>query len=344
MKKFYLLLITVMSFAAATAQTHFQPAFEGNGNDHMNIYIVESTIEGVNMEAGDEIAVFDGDVCAGVFVLTQAYIDGALGAINASKADSLTAGNGYIEGNTITFKLWDASELTEYDNVDITFVDPETGLEIAPLPFTVGASVFVRLNVDCTLTIQSDPIYTSASSGLEYMWVVSNSDWEVESLPSWLTVSSMTGTGDKVIRVNWTANTGASRTGNIIFSSTTCSGIKDTLMINQEGLLKSGQLINETVQLNDLEQKHISQIYPNPFKDRLEIEFTKLKGETIQIVLYDIQGKLIKKINREFSEGFNHLSWDANSGNGINVHPGIYLIQLKSNLRLETFKVICQGN
>ena len=127
MKKFYLFLALLVQFGALTAQTHFQPAFTGNGYDHMNIYIVESTIEGIPMEAGDEIAVFDGDICAGVFTLTGALTDGTIGLINASGADSTGAGNGYEEGNPISFKLWDDSEGTEYDNVEITFVDTARG-------------------------------------------------------------------------------------------------------------------------------------------------------------------------------------------------------------------------
>ena len=79
MKKFYLILALLWQLGNLAAQTHFQPAFEGNGQDHMNIYIVESMIEGADMQAGDEIAVFDGDVCAGVFVLTEPLVDNTLG-------------------------------------------------------------------------------------------------------------------------------------------------------------------------------------------------------------------------------------------------------------------------
>ena len=430
MKKFYLLLITVMSFAAATAQTHFQPAFEGNGYDHMNIYIVESTIEGMAMEVGDEIAVFDGDVCAGVFVLTQAYIDGALGAINASKADSLTAGNGYVEGNIISFKLWDASAMTEYDNVDIVFVDSETGLEIAPVPFTVGGTVFVRLKYQCILGLQYHTLSDSSSSGEQYMWVYSNTDWAVENLPSWLTVSPSSGTGNMVIKVSWSANTGEARIGDIVFG-TTCEGVKDTLTVNQEAvgcilglqyttidassssgeqymwvysntdwtvdqlpswltvnklsgtgnmvikvswsantgearsgdivfgtscegvsstltvnqesLQKSSYLLTGNLDLNDNKYAITSQVYPNPFRSSVTIEFLKEKEESVCLLFYDLQGKLIYKMDNCFKEGLNKLDWDSTDGNNNKVQPGMYIIQLQSDLRNETFKVIYQG-
>ncbi|WP_347841435.1 T9SS type A sorting domain-containing protein [uncultured Draconibacterium sp.] len=168
MKKLYLLLIALSLVTGVAAQSHFQPAFDGNGYDHMNIYLVEATIEGSAMQAGDEIAVFDGDICAGVFVLSEALIDSTIGFINASKADQDTSGaylsNGYTPGNELRFKLWDASEGTEYDNVDITFIDPDSGQETPPVPFTVGASVFVEVEYTYINDIGNTEVYTSIST------------------------------------------------------------------------------------------------------------------------------------------------------------------------------------
>ncbi|MDX8339288.1 T9SS type A sorting domain-containing protein [Draconibacterium sp. IB214405] len=167
MKKIYLLLITILLATGVGAQSHFTPAFEGNGYDHMNIYIVESIIEGMDMQTGDEIAVFDGDICAGVFMLTEPLIDSTLGFINASKADQDTSGaylgNGYEPGNTISFKLWDTSEGKEYDNVEITFIDPGNGLEVAAVSFTVGASVFVRLSKPSGVDLGQTDIYAATT-------------------------------------------------------------------------------------------------------------------------------------------------------------------------------------
>ena len=83
--------------------------------------------------------------------------------INASKADSLTAGNGYIEGHTISFKLWDASESTEYDNVEITFVD-NSGEEIAPVPFTEGGTAFVRFQYTFRKDLGNTEVYSNSAN------------------------------------------------------------------------------------------------------------------------------------------------------------------------------------
>lgn len=43
----------------------FNPVWDGNGLDHMNIYLYEPTYNGVPLVPGDEIGVYDGDICVG---------------------------------------------------------------------------------------------------------------------------------------------------------------------------------------------------------------------------------------------------------------------------------------
>ncbi|WP_297092240.1 BACON domain-containing carbohydrate-binding protein [uncultured Draconibacterium sp.] len=239
MKKLYLLLIALSLVTGVAAQSHFQPAFDGNGYDHMNIYLVEATIEGSAMQAGDEIAVFDGDICAGVFVLSEALIDSTIGFINASKADQDTSGaylsNGYTPGNELRFKLWDASEGTEYDNVDITFIDPDSGQETPPVPFTVGASVFVGLNAftPCELSI-SDTIYFAGWQE-EFSWVniITTSDWSVISSPNWAYLNPASHSTGLNVPIFVETNPGDSRIGEIVIEG--CDGITKSITVNQQG-------------------------------------------------------------------------------------------------------------
>ena len=85
-------------------------------------------------------------------------------------------------------------------------------------------------------------------------------------------------------------------------------------------------------------------IYPNPFLTNLKIEFVKDEGESLDLVIFDIQGKMIKKIDKELVEGFNAIIWDATDSYGNKVLPGMYLLILQSDIRKETFKVIYQGD
>ena len=138
MKRILLLIALVFSLAAiAFTQTHFVPVFPGYGVDHMNFYAMTATIDGVALQAGDEVAVFDATYCVGVAVVVT---PGVMLSVPASKDDPITVGvvDGYRTGNTATFKMWDASSGTEITDIDITLVG-------GTLTFDVGTSTFVNL-------------------------------------------------------------------------------------------------------------------------------------------------------------------------------------------------------
>ncbi|WP_346857499.1 BACON domain-containing carbohydrate-binding protein [uncultured Draconibacterium sp.] len=239
MKKFYILLIALAHFGVLRAQTHFTPDFEGNGFDHMNIFVVESVIEGADMQAGDEIAVFDGAVCAGVFVLNEALTDGSIGLVNASKADQDTSGaylsNGYTPGNALSFKLWDASHGIEYEDVDITFVDNQSGEEVDPVPFTVGASVFVRVIVDYPCMFEVYPNTLSIDSLGEEVFapIITYHAWEVTAAPDWILFDNPSGFGSDTLNINISVNHGVDRSGVIELEG--CDGLTESISVEQEG-------------------------------------------------------------------------------------------------------------
>ena len=69
MKKFILMLTMLVQVSVVFSQ-HFEDASDGGATAYMNIYIKEALINGVGpLVAGDEIAVFDGNICCGVVVL-----------------------------------------------------------------------------------------------------------------------------------------------------------------------------------------------------------------------------------------------------------------------------------
>ena len=75
------------------------------------------------MTAGDEIGVFDGDICVGVGTLIG-EIDSVLSII-ASTDNPITEEiiDGFIPGHQITFKLWDNDEENEISFVEISIVN-----------------------------------------------------------------------------------------------------------------------------------------------------------------------------------------------------------------------------
>ncbi|GAB1454534.1 hypothetical protein MASR2M47_45900 [Draconibacterium sp.] len=129
--------------------THFIPAYKGNGTDHMNIHLVNLTESGII--EGDEIGVFDGNICVGsakVNIQGSTFkVQHSVVNIPVSAADGNSIKNGYTAGNTVTVKL--------YRNGD------EHPLAIEPLnkrkpTFEIGGSLFVQLNL--TTEIKRLPI------------------------------------------------------------------------------------------------------------------------------------------------------------------------------------------
>lgn len=145
------LFTALLVVTGTSAQTHFTLAYSGNGQDHMNIYVVSATIGGIRLEAGDEIAAFDGTVCCGLAVLSQP-IDisnsATYAAISASKGDAGQS-NGYTIGDPITYKFWDSSSKQEYSDISAEYSD-FSGNPLPPPTYTIDGSAIVKLSTGST--------------------------------------------------------------------------------------------------------------------------------------------------------------------------------------------------
>lgn len=100
-------------------QHYYKPVYTGKGFDHMNLYVLDATINGQMLEAGDEIGVYDNGLCVGrgIVVEGKEFI-----SIIASSNDPYTQQvDGFTEGNNIEFRLWDASEKKEYFALEADF-------------------------------------------------------------------------------------------------------------------------------------------------------------------------------------------------------------------------------
>lgn len=78
----------------------------------------------------------------------------------------------------------------------------------------------------------------------------------------------------------------------------------------------------------------IAQNYPNPFNAETMISFTipaKLKNNFAEINIYDIQGRLIKKIfSGDIQPGNYLVRWDGKNSTSQNVSSGIYFYEIKA--------------
>jgi len=88
--------------------------------------------------------------------------------------------------------------------------------------------------------------------------------------------------------------------------------------------------------INNSENQAVFVAYPNPFTAILTLEFEVNNQENMEITLMDMAGRRIKTISQSFSKGNNKLELN----NLKNLAQGSYLVQLKSNTLLKTFKVV----
>lgn len=90
---------------------HFRLPWEGNGLDHMNIFLA-GIPEGL-LDKEDEIAVFDGSLCVGGIRMGEAQLDQKLLQLTVS-ADDGNGGKGFSEGHSFTLRLYKPAMNKEY--------------------------------------------------------------------------------------------------------------------------------------------------------------------------------------------------------------------------------------
>ncbi|MCF7920381.1 MAG: FG-GAP-like repeat-containing protein, partial [Candidatus Cloacimonetes bacterium] len=115
---------------------HFIPVYEGNGYNNMAFNIVAASINGIFLETGDEIAVFDDELCVGALIL-ESDITGEVSDMvqfTASADDPETVDiDGFIATHTIIYKFWDASTETEISDVAVEYYSGYGDEEFTPM-------------------------------------------------------------------------------------------------------------------------------------------------------------------------------------------------------------------
>jgi len=107
-----------------TKTNHFN--FEGGdpSSPLWTIYLSEATFYETDMEAGDEIGIYDGELLVGAFSLDQVCTPDNQFENDMIAFSVLVSGSGYVEGNTFTMVAWDESEQIESNTFEYTFSDP----------------------------------------------------------------------------------------------------------------------------------------------------------------------------------------------------------------------------
>jgi len=106
------------------APIHFD--FEGgNAVDPVwTIYLSQATLDDIDLQPLDEIAIFDSTTMVGAFRLTEVLTPENFTDNYITAFKTLTNGSGYIPGHSYSFKCWDVSAQTEIDYVNVFLLNP----------------------------------------------------------------------------------------------------------------------------------------------------------------------------------------------------------------------------
>ena len=105
------------------------------------------------------------------------------------------------------------------------------------------------------------------------------------------------------------------------------------------------RIINEMVEISEQKaanpQNYLS-AYPNPASEKVEFSFNTNQEGSVQLSVYDIQGKRIADIiNTSYIVSGNHKAiWQLTNQAGSRVLPGVYFAQLADAERSKSVKII----
>lgn len=83
------------------------------------------------------------------------------------------------------------------------------------------------------------------------------------------------------------------------------------------------------------------QNYPNPFNPSTTIAFNTSLRAQVQVTIYDIMGRQVKKIaDRDYLPGGYQLNWDGRDDAGVSVAAGAYFYQIRIGNRILNRKML----
>ncbi|MFC2107273.1 T9SS type A sorting domain-containing protein [Bacteroidota bacterium] len=212
---------------------------------------------------------------------------------------------------------------------DIRYNKPAL-VDIESVAHISGNQIAVTAEIEPFINIQDAVVYIAVTEKTTYGNVQNNGETEfynilMAMLPS-MDGISITANAGEIIQISETKD----------LSGTHIEEIDDleVVVYLQDNITKEvfqssiSDITVSTEEMNSLSEN--IRIYPNPFYNFLNIEIDVEKEEDYSIIIRDINGQVLKQINKHFTQGFNPLRWNANDLNNMKVGPGIYIIEFIS--------------
>ncbi|MGD9400765.1 MAG: C25 family cysteine peptidase [bacterium] len=91
----------------------------------------------------------------------------------------------------------------------------------------------------------------------------------------------------------------------------------------------------------DLVDNLMFSLYPNPFVHQVNLSFSiSSRDVPLEVSIYNVRGKLVKKVLSEDHPGLVQVAWDGTDSRGRRVASGTYLVAVKSRSHCVTRKVV----
>jgi hypothetical protein len=101
-------------------------------------------------------------------------------------------------------------------------------------------------------------------------------------------------------------------------------GGQDIFDVNASLFARAG--LAETIGLTGFGSEVQFRCYPNPFSEQVTIDIQSSISEQLEVTIFDIDGKLVRRLYKGKPDGRITLVWDGKNGKGAKVVPGAYLI------------------
>lgn len=144
--------IVTKSFRSSENTAYFHKAWSGNGWQHFNLYLINDGVLSALLDQGDEVALYDGDLCVGAVVYED---QSEILNIKASLDDPTTEIiDGYTSGHPLQLKVWKDNTHTEISFSEIDLIEGRLNYEI-------GGSTVIKikensLSIDTPETMKNE--------------------------------------------------------------------------------------------------------------------------------------------------------------------------------------------
>jgi hypothetical protein len=78
-------------------------------------------------------------------------------------------------------------------------------------------------------------------------------------------------------------------------------------------------------------------IFPNPFKEKLNIRYQTTDNNKVNLKIYDVTGRLVRSFNHLTNSPISQITWDSKNENGRVVAQGVYFVRIENLTSGDTF-------